>query len=103
MKFKKIIQIGDEVLTLRKGRQTVQAIEYSANGSGAEPQNLTEIHASDAMNERVVFVFLSGHYCYGTQVVSIGIATEIVPELRKKESLYQRLLRSAPYGIGSDV
>lgn len=78
MKFKTVIKIGDEVLTPRKGRQTVQAIEYSANGSGCEPQNLTEIHASDAMNERIVFVFESGHYCYGTQVVSMGIATEIV-------------------------
>lgn len=81
MKFKKIIQIGDEVLTPSRGRQTVSIIEYSANGSGAEPQALTEIHASDAMNERVTFVFESGHYCTGNQVVSIGLATEISPEV----------------------
>lgn len=82
MKFSKVIKIGDEVLTPRRGRQTVAAIEYSASGHGSEPQNLTEIHVSDAFNDRTTFVFESGHYCYGNQVVSIGIATEIIPELK---------------------
>lgn len=82
MKFSKVIKIGDEVLTPRKGRQVVTAIEYAADGSDKEPQNLTSIHISDAFSERVTFVFLSGHYAYGSQVVSIPMATEICPELR---------------------
>lgn len=82
MKFSKVIKIGDEVLTPRKGRQVVTAIEYAADGCDKEPQNLTEIHISDAFSERVVFVFESGHYAHGNQVVSFPMATEVIPELR---------------------
>jgi hypothetical protein len=82
MSTKNVISIGDEVLVPRIGRQTVTAIEYSPEGPHKEPQNLTAIHFTDAFSKRVVFVFESGRWAEGSQVVSMPLAREIVPDLR---------------------
>lgn len=77
MSAKHVMKIGDEVLLQRRGRQRISLIEYFAESKDSEPQYLTSVHCSDCFNERCVFTFESGHWAYGSQVVSMPLAREI--------------------------